>query len=101
MAPAVGRFFDLGTRNDDGLGNVDDDAHLIGGGKPAAQCLDETDGFVARQRWQGELDARHLDNDAVGIGEREHLELHGLVEADDEPGAARIDGGCGFGFCRR
>ena len=76
--------------DDHGACDIDDDAGLAGRRLAAAERLDEADGRLARLGRQLQHDVGQLDEDAVGVGEREDLELDGALEPDDEPGARAV-----------
>ena len=64
---------------------------------------DQPEAVVARPRVKLEMDLRHVDDDAVGIGEREHMNVDGVGEIGDEarPVLVADDAGRGDDIKRR
>ena len=91
----------LGLADDHGRGRIEHDARLAFGEQPEAEGGDQPAPELARSGGQPKGDVGKVDDDAVGIGQREDLGLHagGEVEpegrrggASGQLGAAGLDG---------
>ena len=70
--------------------HIDDDARLARREQPVAVAGDEAPLLGAETLGHLEADLREIDDDAIGIGEREDVDLDLLRQVGDEPGAGPV-----------
>ncbi len=96
--PAGGLAFEHRALDDDRLGDVDDDAGLAWGRQASTERLDQPDRVLLGLLRQTQTNVRKLDDEAIGVGQREDVVVDIAVEPDDEAGS-RLQPRVGFCGC--